>query len=430
MKNKKIDKKDLLLICLSVLCCVLFVMIFVLSYYDKADIHIQSVRISWINHYISNITNGEFPDFYNAHNNDHAYGIYLVASYLGYILKLGGEEIIVFLSVFLFTLLVITIPFYTFKKTNNVICSCISPFLLCVLFYVYVLTTKCEVYEVLSICVVFWGIPLIEIVSNEKNQKKKKGWYLLLIFLVSITNIARLHVSLGLMLITAFLLVIDIIKSVKNHSILNSFIQIILLFLLFCLDDFFAVSLPEYLIQNDNQPMLNLTNTAWHSVLIGFGTFDNPYNLYYSDTCAWELVHSIDPNIQYASNEYYLKCKELVLEMLRSDFGFCFLSFIKKALRTMRMLIYALIKGKITFVFLAIFSVFYFLNRKIYTIRNFYNDEKNTIFYILVIVLTGSLFSILVTPEIAYSFTSVSALFFCIFNFILIFISKYLDNKK
>lgn len=430
MSTKKTFNKNILIICFSILCCVSFIILFVLFFNNKAVCEMQSFRINCVNHYINNIANNEFPDFYSTRNNDHAYGIYLVASYLGYFMNLDGENIFRLLSIILFILLVVTIPFYIHRKTKNVICSCISPFLLCLFYYNYIIKTKCDVYIVLSVCVVFWGIPILEKVIQEKNAKKKNLWYILLIFLVSITNIARLHISLGLMLIVAFQLILDAWNSIKKHDTLNLVIELFLLFLLIYLNDFCASSLPEILLKLHNQPMLNLTNTSWHNILIGFGTFENPYNLYYNDTCAWEIVQSLDSTIQYASNEYYLKCKELVFDLLRTDTWFCLISLIKKTFLTIMAILYATVKWTSTLLFLALFFVFWHKNRKIYTIQNYFHDEKNILFYAIIIAIIGSFFSILTTPSIYYSFTSVSALYFCIFKFILIFISKYTDYKK
>ena len=422
--------KNNLLICLSVMCCVLFIIIIVFTNYKNAYNWIMPLRIEQVNYYINNIANGQFPDFYSSYNNDHAYGIYLIASYLGYFMNLDGVGILVALSVTIFLLLVVTIPFYVYKKTENVICACFSPILLCIFFYAYVITVKCEVYVVLSICVAFWGIPLLEKLTKSCQFKRKIALYFSLIFLISITNIARLYISLGLMIIVAVLLLFEIKKAIYDRHIKDLFIQIILLSLLFYLNDFFASSLPEYLIKHNNQPILGLTNTAWHNILIGFGTFNNPYNLYYDDLCGKELVASIAPNIEYARNEYYLKCKELVFELLKNDFWFCFMSLTKKTIVSIGLIFYALVKGKITFTFLLIFSIFYIKNRKTYLISDYLKDNKNIISYAIVLVLAGLVFSIITSPIIIYSFTSVATLYYLLFDFIIEFISKYIGRME
>lgn len=326
---------------LFLLCYAFFIVLFAIIFNDKVSYEMQPVRISWVNHYINNIANGEFPDFSGTNNNDHAYGIYLLASYLGYLLNLDGSSVFRILSIIFFIVVIVSFPFYIEWKTNNWVCAYMTPFILCIFYYDTLLLTQFDTYFALSVGCIFLGVPLIELSQHEIYRSKKILDYLLLIILISVTNIARLHVSLGLMIIVAFLLIRELVRDKKRF-----YTWIILLGLLLYFYNFLATKLPEIILRCNNREMLNITNTAWHNILIGFGTFDNPYNLRYIDECGWNIVHSIDPTIKYASNEYYLKCKELVMNLFSKDLKFCLLSFTKKTIFSVGLLGWCLIRGE------------------------------------------------------------------------------------
>ena len=155
--------------------------------------------------------------------------------------------------------------------------------------------------------------------------------YLLLVLIISFSNIAREHTSLGIL--SCFLIsgIKDICvfrrekKTVKEIFMLGVILLVGILGYNFC-----SSGLPNILLKTNGQDKWLTASTAWHNIYIGFGYFNNPYNIVYLDECAVEKVHALDSSILYPSNEYFEACKELVFNLIQTDFWFCLVSLIKK----------------------------------------------------------------------------------------------------
>ena len=114
-------------------------------------------------------------------------------------------------------------------------------------------------------------------------------------------------------------------KTVKEIFMLGVILLVGILGYNFC-----SSGLPNILLKTNGQDKWLTASTAWHNIYIGFGYFNNPYNIVYLDECAVEKVHALDSSILYPSNEYFEACKELVLNLIQTDFWFCLVSLIKK----------------------------------------------------------------------------------------------------
>lgn len=82
--------------------------------------------------------------------------------------------------------------------------------------------------------------------------------------------------------------------------------------------------------RDDYMKINNIENTSigkhvlWHSIYIGLGYLNNDYGIKYLDEYAMEKVKSIDPNVEYCSNEYEKILKQEVFSFVINHKYFTF----------------------------------------------------------------------------------------------------------
>lgn len=326
------------------------------------------------------------------------------------------------LVVFYTTIIIFPILIQRIYKCK--IATYISPILLCFFFSDQLITVHQDSYVGIGICMVVLSIPMILILNQCESLFHKVQLLLGLIVLMSFANIGREHTSLGLFFILIYLIVLEMIRAVKNKRWLELVVYFALGLITPLSYNLCATTIPNFLLRINGQEQWLTSSTAWHSIYIGFGFFENPYNIVYLDECMMEKVREISPNIIYASNEYYDTCKELVMKLLNEDFLFCIKSFVMKAIYTLGGMVLATLRRVTRDLCIAYISFNMYKNR--FNInKGFLYKRKDIIIVGCIFILAGIAPAILTAPWIHYCITAYAT---CQVGIMLLFL-YILENK-
>lgn len=359
-------------------------------------------------------------------NNDHAIGIYILGRYVGKTLHLGGGvETFRFLSRVMIYLSILLFPILILRLFHNRAAAYASPVLLCLFFYDFFITNYRDTYIVIGICSIILAIPLILMLDCCPKGNARISIYIKLTVIMSFSNIARAHTSLGLLIILICLVISDIVKSVKEKKQSESLKYIIFLFIMLSVYNLFASIIPNILLVLLGQEKGHSSATAWHNIYIGFGFLDNPYNIIYSDSCIADKVKELYPDIIYLSDEYFAVCKHLVFELLLSDPFFCIKNVLIKTICTPVYIVFDTIRGIPRGVCIGGTALYWLRTRR----KNSIFIKKKWIFFWCILFVTGITPSILTIPSVSYSITAYASFQMLFIMLILYFISNTTRTK-
>ena len=366
------------------------------------------VRVEWLNKYIEEVSRGVFPQIIPSGNSDHAIGIYILGANLGNFFHIDGSATFRLITLVTFYFTIIIFPILIQKIFRCRLATYIAPISLCFFFNDYLLTVYNDVYVGLGICMVVLSVPLIIILIECQIHRRKILLYFILIMVMSVANIAREHTSLGLLIVLLYLIIAEIIKAVKGKEWVYLMEYICIGFLMLISYNLCATIIPNALLRMNGQEQWLTSSTAWHNIYIGFGYFDNPYDLVYLDECAYAKVKEINANALCPSNEYFDICKALVIDLFKKDWIFCVKTAILKTIYIFREMLVVTLR-RISRVICIIFIVYNVYKKKM---RDgvFFVYTKQIIIVGSIFILIGAIPSILTAPSIAYSITAYAAI--------------------
>lgn len=359
------------------------------------------VRVRLMQGYLDDVQQGNFPQIEKSGNKDHALGFYILGAYVGNALNCNAEQTFRCFTLFFSISILLLLMFFVYFYYKNLLVSLITPVLGYICFEDFVFRVKYDVYVAIGIWMIVVATILFILLFSMEGYKQHVIIYIILAVVISFSNFAREHTSLGILV--CFL--ISGMKDIYHYKSLKERIVLIIVLIFGVWGyGFLASGLPNILMRLDGQSQWLTVSTAWHNIYIGFGYFDNPYGIEYLDECAVEAVKRIDANIPYYSDEYFSTCKMLVLELIKNDFAFCCISLIKKLIWIIGGIGIVTLRraGRILMVLM---EVIYLLKEK-GTINSFLKKHIYIALYALIVGVIGLVPSVLTAPNIIYSITS------------------------
>lgn len=132
---------------------------------------------------------------------------------------------------------------------------------------------------------------------------------------MAVSNILRFHSGLPVLFVTVLILLIRFFR--------ERYKTVILLVCLFCIlgtYNLLARTIPNFIASAwADEGTLGYNSSPWHSILIGFGYIENDYGLAYDDGTAMELIARRYPGVEYQSDEYYKRCREVAINIIIHD---------------------------------------------------------------------------------------------------------------
>lgn len=199
----------------------------------------------------------------------------------------------------------------------------LSPFLVGILSYDYLVRDATYSYwggGVTALC----ALPLLCLLMKRMDQNNRRIVTVLLI-LMTVGNLIRQHSALPVL---CGLLLYWIIRAVRRREDRKACIGGILLSCAL----FFLAEPALHFGYDACSGKLNIDNVEkpWHAVWCGLGYSENQYGFEWNDSAAAGYVASIDPEVEYCSEEYFEILKDRVFEVLRKDPGFVIKTYWRK----------------------------------------------------------------------------------------------------
>ena len=317
-------------------------------------------RVRLMQGYLDDVQQGNFPQIEKSGNINHALGFHILGAYVGNALNCNAEQTFRCFTLFFSISILLLLMFFVYFYYKNLLVSLITPVLGYICFEDFVFRVKYDVYVAIGIWMIVVATILFILLFSMEGYKQHVIIYIILAVVISFSNFAREHTSLGILV--CFL--ISGMKDIYHYKLLKERMVLIIVMIFGILGyGFLSSGLPNILMRLDGQSYWMTVSTAWHNIYIGFGYFDNPYGIEYLDECAYEAVKRIDVNIPYYSDQYFNTCKMLVLELIKNDFAFCCISLIKKLIWIVGEIGIVTLRraGRILMVF---FEVIYLLKKK------------------------------------------------------------------
>ena len=358
-------------------------------------------RVRLMQGYLDDVQQGNFPQIEKSGNIDHALGFYILGAYVGNALNCNAEQTFRCFTLFFSISILLLLMFFVYFYYKKLLVSLITPVLGYICFEDFVFRVKYDVYVAIGIWMIVVATILFILLFSMEGYKQHVIIYIILAVVISFSNFAREHTSLGILV--CFL--ISGMKDIYHYKLLKERMVLIIVMIFGILGyGFLSSGLPNILMRLDGQSYWMTVSTAWHNIYIGFGYFDNPYGIEYLDECAYEAVKRIDVNIPYYSDQYFNTCKMLVLELIKNDFAFCCISLIKKLIWIVGEIGIVTLRraGRILMVLM---EVIYLLKEK-GTINSFLKKNIYIALYALIVGVIGLVPSVLTAPYMIYSITS------------------------
>jgi hypothetical protein len=144
----------------------------------------------------------------------------------------------------------------------------------------------------------------------------------------------------------------------------------------------------------------------WHTLYIGLGWENNPFDIIFLDECAFIATKKINPDVVYESREYFNILKDLYLELFKSNIGYFFLTYSKKLLMCLINSIYLFMTYDRGFVFFIYFIIFFIVIRLLNNTKNVIYEimKKYCLLFIfcLILIFGSLLYPMMATPTYPY----------------------------
>lgn len=281
---------------------------------------------------IASVNAGNLPDLTSS--SDHSAGLFvwggIVGSWMGFS---EGYEVFAFFQVVFACIMIMVYPIITYFLTHSLLCSILSPVFIHLLLgnMLYI-----EKRDVAWAAAWVFAVSFPFLIILKRNAFNKKGYFSFacVCLFSSLANIVRTHSALCVMLITVGIVFWHTKKYFNRVNLIKAIIAIIIVLSSY---NMLGNTIPTIVLRIDGQTVPSSNDTIWHTVLIGFGYDENnPYGLYYSDSCARDLVAEKYPDIKYHSPEYYKACKEIALDLMSKDPVFCINTLWNKFIQTVK----------------------------------------------------------------------------------------------
>lgn len=251
---------------------------------------------------------GKFDIAYNSHTL--GYGLYF--PYLMKCLSIeSGERIYCLVQAFMGMVVLSTYPLLMWMMFRSLLIAFLSPLMIHMIIGDMLYINKAgEYFSPLWAFVM--GIPLLIMMFRKVNVYLTSG---LILVIAMLSNVMRSHSALPLIMIWFIVLAASIFK--KDVSVMSG---ILLCVLALSSYDLLGTTIPQMVADRWGvEGRIPYNSSPWHSILIGMGYIENDYGLYYDDNAAKNLILEKYPGVEYISPEYYDRCKEMALEIIKDD---------------------------------------------------------------------------------------------------------------
>ena len=366
---------------------------------DTWESYYMPARLTMMEGYLEDVSKNIFPRIQESGNSDHAIGFYILAAFVGEKLNFNAEQIFRAFTLLLAISMLIYLMFFIYYYYGNFTLALITPILGYLCFEDYLFRAKQDVYVAVGIWMVVLSFPLFILLLE---NRRSIVIYIILVFVVSFSNIAREHTSLGVLLCFVICGLKDILSCIRTRNIKQAWRMGFILCAGVCGYSFCSSTLANLLLELNGQEKWLTASTAWHNIYIGFGYFKNPYGIEYLDECAAAAVNAMDSSIVYASNAYYVACKNLVFDLVGRDFIFCVTSLIKKFIWSVGGIGIVVLR-RVARIIMVVFGLRYIIKK--FDLASLQKYIYSIILF-LIVLMVGIIPSVLTAPYIQYSITS------------------------
>ena len=158
------------------------------------------VRVNMMQGYLEEVRQGIFPQIKKSGNCDHAIGFYILAAYIGNYLNFNAEQIFRASTLVFSISMLIILMFFIYYYYYNFWVAFIVPIIGYICYEDYIFRVKNDVYVAIGIWMVVISVPMFLLLSKTQDIRKRLKLYMLLVLIISFSNIAREHTSLGILL--------------------------------------------------------------------------------------------------------------------------------------------------------------------------------------------------------------------------------------
>lgn len=340
-------------------------------------------------------------------NTDHSVGLYFYGGLLSRFFHISNPNtVFIAIQIVAAAFLLIVFPLEIYVLSSSYIAALVSPFIVDAFVGAILYANKTEVAWS-SVWIVVIALPVLLYLFDQTLGKRYCQWYLWACFLISLANIVRAHSSFP---IAVILLLIHTKKLIDTRQKRKQLVQILLLYVvLFIAYNFFGTTIPQGIGKINHQEISSVDDTIWPNMYIGFGYLDNPYGLYYSDQCTYDIAAAENPDLEGGTREFNLLFKSLVFDLIQKDPVFCIKTVFIKFIDTFRLEMDYLKSSKLHYRYIVMFivAVMVCLLHKKHLI------QKGVVGFFmmsLICYICGKAQSVLAVPRWDYSYQSIGTI--------------------
>ncbi len=353
------------------------------------------------------LANGKFDIAHNSHVL--GYGLYFP-----FIMKIfditDGKLMYCYAQAICGIIAIFLYPYLIYKLYNSFIISIISPLLLhfSVGDMLYI-NKSGEYFSPIWVFVV--GIPILLIILKSTVYKEIIVYSVGLFFVSMFANIMRGQSALPIILIWLCVIVYKTSKRFIKISYSGCLLLICMMTM-----NLLSTTIPDLVAKRWGvEGKIPYNSSPWHSILIGMGYIDNDYGLYYNDDAGRDIVAKYYPYVDYNSSEYYAKCKEIALKIIKENPLFFIKGLLLKTIESIRLNMTCFFgnapvtknSNRHIMLFLdALFLLVYILKKRSCTI---FIQIKTEVLLIIILIFIGNYAGILAYPMYYYNWGSCGA---------------------
>lgn len=216
-------------------------------------------RVHLMQGYLDDVQQGKFPQIEKSGNIDHALGFYILGAYVGNALNCNAEQTFRCFTLFFSISILLLLMFFVYFYYKNLLVSLITPVLGYICFEDFVFRVKNDVYLAIGIWMIVVATILFILLFSVEGYKHHVIIYIILAVVISFSNFAREHTSLGILV--CFL--ISGTKDIYHYKLLKERIVLIIVLIFGILGyGFLASGLPNILMRLDGQSQWLTVSTA------------------------------------------------------------------------------------------------------------------------------------------------------------------------
>ena len=396
---------------------------------DNIDTVYMGTRLNTLNEYLGLLDSG-FPVPVSRISESY-YVFYLYASYFGHILGItqAWQLFLIIQMIFGFILLLFY-PLITYKITKSIILSVLSPVFIFQLTGRFLFMQKNDISWILAWIVII-GVPLLYIYYEENNTKTATLVFVTICLIIGVSNVFRVHAALPITIIFAAIVLRKFVNKYKagKENITLIFLLVSLIAIIFSYIFFTDIVNIIYAIITNRVSDLQRMG-PWHTIYIGLGWEENPFNIIFNDACADNAAKGVNPDVIYCSGEYMDILKNLYLDLFKSNKSYFFLTYTKKLFVCIYWDISYSIKHEQGFSFIiyiiCFLSVLYIFFKQKDIIRNIVK-QYGLLFAICFILIFGMLlYPMMAHPNLPYLYGSLAACEMLIFFVLLALLQRFI----